>query len=176
MRTCARVFSEAFRRAVEANFFRHQQGTIKRKRGRRSPHGDDSNLPGPNSNYKQSQAMEDIKRVISIPSVRKLIYLLLFESGLLSAATLHNHIIFLFALITRLGGPDTIRKVLDLNFYPKLEALGDIDELYDTIKNLDDESLIKKAREVSAQHLSKFDSGQPDDLYVLVNRGLDYNH
>ena len=82
--------------------------------------------------------------MIYIPSARKLIYLLLFESGLLSAATLHNHIIFLFAL--KMGGPDTIRKVLRSNFYPKLEALGDIDELYDN----------------------------PMTYMSLVNRGLDY--
>ena len=107
-------FFRAFRRSVKANFFT-SAGNVKRKRGRRSPHGIDSNLPGPNSNYKQSQAMEDIKRVISIPSARKLIYLLLFESGLLSSH-LHNHIIFLFAL--KMGGPDTIRKVSDLISIP----------------------------------------------------------
>ncbi len=164
-------FYRAFRRAVDANIFT-PSGKIKRARGRNPSYANDSKLPGPNSNYKQSTTMEDIKRVISIPSARKLIYLLLLESGLLFADIFHKLITILYAL--KMGGPDNIMKLVRCSFFPKTEAFGDIDRLYSTIKDLDDESLIKKADKMSVQYLVNLTVDNPMTYMSLVSCGLNY--
>ena len=164
-------FFRVFRRSVEARIFT-PSGKIKRKRGRRSPSGKNSNLPGPKSNYKQSQEMEDIIRVISIPSARKLIYLLLLESGLLFVDILYKTAIFLYAL--KMGGPDTIKKLLNCSFFPRREAFGDIDKLYGTIKDLNDDSLIRKADKMSVQYLVNLKVDNPMTYMSLVSDGLSY--
>lgn len=164
-------FFRAFKRCVELNVLDPAESS-KPKRGRRSPVGNDYNFSGPDSMYKESRTVRDIKRIISIPSARRLIYLLLLESGILFKDLFHMLIVCLYAL--KMGGPDIIKKLAKSSFLKEAKELEYIDKLYDSIKNLDDKNLIRKADKMSLQHLISLRLDNPTTYMSLISYGLKY--
>ena len=113
-------FFRAFKRCVELNVL--DPAETQSQREEEDLQWEMTIISGTDSMYKESRTVRGIKRIISIPSARRLIYLLLLESGILFKDLFHMLIVCLYAL--KMGGPDIIKKLAKTSLFKGSERIG----------------------------------------------------
>ena len=151
------------------------RGKIEKKKGKISSAGVDDIVPsGPNSRYVINRSLRNIERVIEIPAVRKLIFELILESGLLHKFIYTNMLTGLIFL--RMKAPlelERIRKERERHA-GKTPSIDETYNMYNFLNRLDNKRLKKIALELmsTVQWMITYD--YPAMLEFYKAGGLDY--
>jgi hypothetical protein len=141
-----------------------------KKRGRPSKRSDSFHEePGPKSYYQPTKNLGTLKKVIDKPEARKIIYSLLMESNLIYRYWKIKALSYLCVL--KFGGKDKRIEINKATGQPTDEA--DLDNLYSTIRTLNDRELEAMAEE-KAKSITKNIREDDQDLLRFYLWGGSY--